>query len=104
MPNPPRNDPTTPDQAQTILRQATELALEFLDDLAARPVGATADAATLRSALGGPLPTAGEPTEAVIERLARDVDAGLVAMAGPRYFGFVIGSHHPAALAADWLT
>ena len=104
MPNPPRYHSPTPDQASTVLPQASELALRFLDRLDARPVGATADAASLRSALGGGLSAAGEPSEVVITRLARDVDEGLIAMAGPRYFGFVIGGHHPAALAADWLT
>jgi glutamate/tyrosine decarboxylase-like PLP-dependent enzyme len=36
--------------------------------------------------------------------LAREGDRGIVATAGPRYFGFVVGGSLPVAVAADWLT
>jgi len=72
--------------------------------MGARPVGATADPATLRAKLGGPLPEQGEPAGQVVEQLARHADPGLVATAGPRFFGFVIGGSVPAAVGADWLT
>src|SRR5512146_2808125 len=86
------------------VRRAAELATAFLETVDDRAVGAAADAAVLRAAIDRPLPGRGEDPVAVIEALASEADPGIVAMAGPRYFGFVIGGHHPAALAADWLT
>ena len=85
------------------LRAAAEHAEAFLATLDERPVAARADASAVRSALGGPLPERGEDPAAVIEALAAGAEPGLVATAGPRHFGFVIGGALPAALAADWL-
>jgi glutamate/tyrosine decarboxylase-like PLP-dependent enzyme len=78
-------------------------ALQYLSSVDERHVGTRASRAALLEALGGPLPD--EPSEplAVIERLAEAADPGIVATVGPRYFGFVTGGVHPAALAADWL-
>ena len=87
-----------------LLRRTTEIALEFLEGLPDRPVGLPVPVGDLRAALGGALPEAGEDPRKVVEQLARAADPGIVAMAGPRYFGVVIGGHLPAALAADWLT
>ncbi|PYQ09511.1 MAG: aspartate aminotransferase family protein [Acidobacteria bacterium] len=86
-----------------LLSRIADLAREFLDTLPHRPVGARADLAALRSAFGGALPARGGEPGAVIEHLAAAAEPGLVASAGPRYFGFVIGGSLPAALAADWL-
>jgi len=86
------------------LRAAARHAETFLASLPERPVRATADAARLRASLGGPLSDDGIAPERVIDDLARAADPGLVATAGPRFFGFVIGGSLPAALAADWLT
>ena len=83
--------------------QVADLARQFLDTLPHRPVGARADLPSLRTALGGTLPARGADPTAVIQHLAAAADPGLVASAGPRYFGFVIGGSLPAALAADWL-
>jgi glutamate/tyrosine decarboxylase-like PLP-dependent enzyme len=82
------------------LRRAAELAGAWLEGLPERPVRASGEADGLR----GPLPEQGEDAGAVIEALAAAVEPGLVASAGPRYFGFVTGGALPAAVAADWLT
>ena len=86
------------------MRRASEIGLEFLASLDERHVGARTDAATLATQLGGPLPDDGLDPDAVVEEMARILDPGLVASAGPRYFGFVVGGALPASAAADWLT
>ncbi|HEX6312491.1 MAG TPA: aminotransferase class V-fold PLP-dependent enzyme [Acidimicrobiia bacterium] len=82
---------------------AHEHARAYLAGLAERPVGRVPDLQALRRSLGGPLPE--HPTEdtVVVDDLADAAEPGLVASAGPRYFGFVVGGALPAALAADWL-
>jgi glutamate/tyrosine decarboxylase-like PLP-dependent enzyme len=91
------------DPRYEVLDDAARLAGEFVDSLPSRPVGARAGLEELRSRLDLPLSEGGEDPRAVVEALARDVDPGLVASAGPRYFGFVIGGALPVAVAADWL-
>lgn len=92
------------DHRSDLLKRTTDLALEFLEGLPERRVGPVISIDELRASLGGPLPERGEDARETIEHLVRAADPGLVAMPGPRYFGFVIGGHVPASLAADWLT
>jgi glutamate/tyrosine decarboxylase-like PLP-dependent enzyme len=86
-----------------VLDVARELAVRFLRGLDNRSVGATASAADLRLALGGDLPERPGDPAAVIDHLARCMDAGLLGTTTGRFFGWVIGGALPAAIAADWL-
>jgi glutamate/tyrosine decarboxylase-like PLP-dependent enzyme len=92
------------DPRYEVLDDATRLAHDFIDGLPSRFVGRQADLETLRSGLSRKLTDEGEDPRSVLSDLARDVEPGLVASAGPRYFGFVIGGALPVAVAADWLT
>jgi glutamate/tyrosine decarboxylase-like PLP-dependent enzyme len=68
------------------------------------PVGARADAATLRQRLSRELAGAGVPAAQVIDELVADVAGGLHVTNSGRFYPWVIGGALPAALAADWLT
>ena len=87
-----------------LLRRTAELAIEYLESLPDRPVMPPHDVAALRNDLVVEFTEAGEEPAAVIEHLAEVGGRAAVAMAGPRYFGFVIGGSVPASVAADWLT
>ena len=86
-----------------VLDRARDLGLAYLQDVATRHVGGTATQASLRAALGGPLPEGSDEPIRVIEHLAAAADPGIVATVGPRYFGFVTGGAVPVTVAADWL-
>ncbi|MDQ4034599.1 MAG: pyridoxal-dependent decarboxylase [Chloroflexota bacterium] len=88
----------------SLLRRTADLAIEYLDSMPDRPVMGAHDVGELRRALVTELPEHGESPERVVEDLAEIGGRAAVAMAGPRYFGFVIGGSLPPALAADWLT
>src|SRR3978361_36808 len=74
-----------------VLDVATSHAHEYFDGLRTRPVDPGACIDDLRAALGRPLTDEGVDPLRVIDDLVRDVEAGLVASGGPRYFGFVVG-------------
>ncbi|HSP19265.1 MAG TPA: aminotransferase class V-fold PLP-dependent enzyme, partial [Myxococcaceae bacterium] len=86
------------------LDRALAHARSWIHSLGTRQVRPTASLDSLQAAFGGPLPRRGEEPAAVLDLLARAGEPGLMATAGPRFFGFVIGGSQPMALAADWLT
>jgi glutamate/tyrosine decarboxylase-like PLP-dependent enzyme len=90
-------------QHSAALERAHQQALAWLASLEQRPVPPQASVAQVTEALGTTLPE--QPTDAaeVVDLLAEACDAGLTAMPSGRFFGFVIGGTHPAALATDWL-
>jgi glutamate/tyrosine decarboxylase-like PLP-dependent enzyme len=90
--------PTNP-----LLADASARAMRYLDGLDSRSVAPTASAVAGLSALDEKLPEkSSDPAETL--RLLDEVGSpATAAMAGPRFFGFVIGGSLPVTLAANWL-
>src|SRR6266496_3019746 len=88
-----------------LLRRTSEVANKFLEGVADRPVARPIDFDKLLAEMGGNgLPLNGDDPMQIVEQLSNLADRGVVATAGPRYFGFVVGGALPVAVAADWLT
>ena len=85
------------------LDHAHQHALAWLSSLRDRSVPPQASIDDVVQALGTDLPEQGSDPADVVDLLAKACEAGLTGMPSGRFFGFVIGGTHPAALAADWL-
>ena len=93
-----------PDSVSRIFQVALDRAVAFRESLPSRPPRPDISPSELNRLFDGPMPEHGEDGAAVIERLAQAADPGLMASAGQRFFGWVIGASHPVGVAADWLT
>lgn len=87
-----------------LLRKTADRAVSYLGGLKGRPVAPTSRGLQDLDHLPKTLPEGPTPADKVIELLDRYGSPATVASNGSRYFGFVVGSAVPAALAADWLS
>jgi glutamate/tyrosine decarboxylase-like PLP-dependent enzyme len=87
-----------------LLRRTAEIGADYLESLAERPVFPRVSVDELRATLATPLPESPMAPLEVLEHMASEIEPGVVATAGPRYFGYVTGGALPATVAADWLT
>ena len=86
-----------------LLDDAARRAKRYLDTLDARPVAPSSAAIARLAELDVPLPRESTPADRVLAELDELVSPATMAMAGRRFFGFVIGGALPLSLAANWL-
>jgi glutamate/tyrosine decarboxylase-like PLP-dependent enzyme len=88
---------------RNLLQSAAERAIRYLEGLPSRPVAPEPRALARLPELDTAMPEAPADGQEVLELLDSVASPATMAMAGPRFFGFVIGGSLPAALAANWL-
>ena len=88
---------------EPVLTRAFELGHAFVTGLAERPVSHRPGPEEMATLLDEPLPERGTDAVTVLDDWFSRAERGIVASAGPRFFGFVNGGSTPAALAGDWL-
>ncbi len=92
-----------PAPTAALLADAARRAAAYLDAVADRHVAPSPEAVAALSALDVPLPDGPADPAAVLDELDRRVSPATMAMAGPRFFGFVIGGALPSTVAANVL-
>ena len=88
---------------ESLLQDAAQRAGRYLQSLQDRPVAPSTGAVERLSRLNEALPETATDPSTVLAMLDDLVSPATMAMAGPRFFGFVIGGALPATVAANWL-
>ncbi len=88
---------------RTLLENSAQRAIAYLEGLDTRAVAPDAAAVTNLAVLDEPLPAHSMPDADVLRQLDEVCSPATMGMAGPRFFGFVIGGALPVTLAANWL-
>ncbi len=89
--------------AYAILDDAAARARRYLESLDDRAVGPEPAAIAALSRLDEPMPETGSSAKEVLALLDEVVSPATMAMAGSRFFGFVIGGALPVTVASNWL-
>ena len=90
-------------EVQALLAEVARRAGRYLASLDERPVAPDRAALSGLARFDEPLPELPGDPAATLALLDEAGSPATMASAGGRYFGFVIGGSHPAALAASWL-
>jgi glutamate/tyrosine decarboxylase-like PLP-dependent enzyme len=86
-----------------LLHSVALRAARYLEDIQDRRVGPSAEAVRDLAQFHEPLPEGPTAPQEVIRMLDEVGSPATMGIAGPRFFGFVIGGALPAALGANWL-
>jgi glutamate/tyrosine decarboxylase-like PLP-dependent enzyme len=87
-----------------LLEDAARRGIEYRQSCDERGVAPSAEAVAAVTRFVEPLPDEGTPDEEVIALLDTIGSPATMAMAGGRFFGFVIGSSLPVTVASNWLS
>ena len=95
---------TDKSKLRSLLLDAAERGAAYRESLGDRPVAPSPDAVDAVTGFVEPLPSEGAADEAVLAMLDDLGTPATISMAGPRFFGFVIGGSLPVTVATNWLT
>jgi len=89
---------------KSILEDAARRGIAYRESISERSVAPSSDAVANVDQFIEALPEDGAAEEEVLALLDQVGSPASVAMAGPRFFGFVIGGSLPVTVATNWLT